>query len=123
MGRKRTRLPPSLPDRIQAADLAHWMKVNLISTHTLAKELGLSYPTVNNWLRGWTTTPRWLEQYINRASLLPKSKLPIYGRRWEDGRQTMDGAATKRQSDLDRLPTEEEGFVDEHGRVVWYEED
>lgn len=122
MGRKRTKQPPNSPDRISAGELDHWMKVNFISPHTLARELGLTYATVNNWLRGWNTTPRWLEQYINRASLLPKSKLPLYGKRWEDGRRQLDGGPTKRQFDIAPPPLDAAEPVPYDDRYDWDDE-
>jgi hypothetical protein len=116
MGRKRTKTPAILPDRIQPTELAHWMRVNCISPNTLARELGLTYATVQAWLRGYSPAPRWLEQYINLASMLPKSKMPLYGKRWEDNRQEPASKLNKRQFDITPPPLDSGPYDDEDAR-------
>lgn len=122
MGRRRTTPPvQSRPDRIPAGELAHWMQVNDISANLLAHELVVKYRTVQGWLRGYRPTPAWLEQRINYVAMGAKPKLPFYGKRWPV--EAKEPAPPPLGGDPDKLPTEDEGFVDERGQVVWYEED
>lgn len=68
MARQRKHTLPDRSDRISGHALAAWLHANDLSLHALARELGVRYGTVNNWVRGYNVTPAWLEQRIRQAS-------------------------------------------------------
>lgn len=78
MTRPRLHPPSSRPDRISGADLAAWLRLNDVSLHTLARELGVRYGTANNWIKGYSATPAWLEQRIRYYSAV-SGRFPPYG--------------------------------------------
>lgn len=90
MGRPRERVFIRKPDRIAAADLAHWMRANDISINQLSIALsslhGFSnckYRTVEGWLSEHSHCPANLQHRINFVAD-HGGALPRYGEAWRD---------------------------------------
>jgi hypothetical protein len=58
------------------------MEDNAIPVNLLAKELSVTFTTIQGWLRGYRHPPAWLEERINYEAHAVPQRLPFWGKRW-----------------------------------------
>lgn len=99
---------------VTSADMVAWRAANHLSQGTAAHCLGVSQRTYSRYEKGEAPIP---EAVVMMMQARPARGAPPS----IDG--LLQGAPPPLGDDPDRLPAEDEGFVDERGQVVWYEED